>query len=85
MVSVGGRLSDIFGRRYFFMAAPLIGAIGALVGATSQSIGQNIASGVIMGFGGGLGEMALGIVQEIVPNRYRVQMLGKSLPMEYAC
>lgn len=77
MVSVGGRLSDIFGRRYFFAAAPAISCIGALVGATSHSIGQSIASGVIFGFGGGLGEMSLGVVQEIVPNRWRVQMLGE--------
>lgn len=77
MVSVGGRLSDIFGRRYFYMAAPAISCIGALVGATSHSIGQSIASGVIFGIGGGLGEMSLGLVQEIVPNRWRVQMLGK--------
>lgn len=77
MVSVGGRLSDLFGRRYFFAAAPAISCIGALVGATSHSIGQSIASGVIFGFGGGLGEMSLGVVQEIVPNRWRVQMLGE--------
>jgi MFS family permease len=78
MVSVGGRLSDIFGRRYIFASAPAIIAVGAIVGATSQSVGQNIASGVIMGTGGGLGEMALGIVQEVVPFRFRVRMLGNS-------
>ncbi|OQV10594.1 hypothetical protein CLAIMM_14571 [Cladophialophora immunda] len=76
MVSVGGRLSDIFGRRYFYTAAPAISCVGAIVGATSHSIGQSIASGVIFGVGGGLGEMSLGIVQEIVPNRLRVQILG---------
>ena len=77
LVSVGGRLSDIFGRRYFYMAGPFISAIGAIVGATSQSIGQSIASGVIFGIGGGLGEMSLGLVQEIVPNRLRVTILGR--------
>jgi MFS family permease len=76
MVSVGGRLADIFGRRYFFIAGPAISCIGALVGATGNSIGQMIASGVIFGIGGGLGEMSLGLVQEIVPNRWRVTTLG---------
>ena len=77
MVSVGGRLADIFGRRYFMLAAPLISCIGAIIGGTGQSIGQMIASGVLFGIGGGLGEMAPGAVQEFVPNRYRVQVLGK--------
>jgi MFS family permease len=79
MVSVGGRLADIFGRRYFMLAAPLISCIGALIGATGQNIGQMIASGVFFGIGGGLGEMAPGAVQEFVPNRWRVQVLGKNL------
>jgi MFS family permease len=78
LVSIGGRLSDIFGRRYFYMAAPVISAIGAVVGATSHSIGQSIASGVIFGIGGGLGEMSLGLVQEIVPNRWRITILGRN-------
>jgi MFS family permease len=78
MVSVGGRLSDIFGRRYFYIAGPAISCIGAIVGATGNSIGQMIASGVIFGIGGGLGEMSLGLVQEIVPNRWRVTTLGTS-------
>lgn len=77
MVSIGGRLADIFGRRYFYMAGPFIGCIGAIVGATGQSIGQMIASGVLFGIGGGLGEMSLGLVQEFVPNRWRITVLGE--------
>ena len=77
MVSIGGRLADIFGRRYFVLAAPIISCIGALIGATGQNIGQMIAAGVFFGIGGGLGEMVPGALQELVPNRLRVQVLGK--------
>ena len=62
-VTVGGRLSDIFGRRWFFITGSGVLVIGAIVGATGQSIGQMIASGAIFGAGSGLLEMAFGAVQ----------------------
>lgn len=62
-VTVGGRLSDIFGRRWFFITGSAVLVIGAIVGATGQSIGQMIASGAIFGAGSGLLEMAFGAVQ----------------------
>ncbi|OQO14882.1 hypothetical protein B0A48_00264 [Cryoendolithus antarcticus] len=76
MVTVGGRLSDIFGRRYFMVAGACIALIGAVVGATGQSINQMIASGVLFGIGGGLQEMCFAAVQEVVPMRYRVFAIG---------
>ena len=76
MVTVGGRLSDIFGRRYFMIAGACIALIGAVVGATGQSVNQMIASGVLFGTGGGLQEMCFAAIQEIVPNRYRVFAVG---------
>lgn len=62
-VTVGGRLSDIFGRRWFFITGSGVLVIGAIVGATGQSVGQMIASGAIFGAGSGLLEMAFGAVQ----------------------
>jgi MFS family permease len=62
-VTIGGRLSDIFGRRYFFLAGGILLVIGSIVGATGQSIGQMIASGAIFGAGSGFLEMAYGAVQ----------------------
>ncbi|EEY23513.1 conserved hypothetical protein [Verticillium alfalfae VaMs.102] len=41
IVSIGGRLSDIFGRRYFMMTGALISICGCLVGANGRSINQN--------------------------------------------
>src|SRR6201996_4970323 len=52
-VTVGGRMSDIFGRRYFFLAGSAILIVGAIVSATGQSINQMIAGGALFGAGSG--------------------------------
>ncbi|KAH6973092.1 fungal trichothecene efflux pump, partial [Ilyonectria sp. MPI-CAGE-AT-0026] len=75
-VTIGGRLSDIFGRRWFFICGAATLIVGSIVGATGQSIGQMIASGAIFGSGAGLLEMAFGAVQEIVPNEWRMVTIG---------
>ncbi|KAF2005813.1 MFS general substrate transporter [Amniculicola lignicola CBS 123094] len=75
-VTIGGRLSDIFGRRWFFMAGALTLVLGSIVSATGQSINQMIAGGAIFGCGSGFLEMAFGAVQEIVPTRYRHVTIG---------
>lgn len=62
-VTIGGRLSDLFGRRWFFLTGAATLIVGSIVGATGQSIGQMIASGAIFGSGAGLLEMAFGAVQ----------------------
>ncbi|KAL3486861.1 fungal trichothecene efflux pump [Aspergillus germanicus] len=76
IVTIGGRLSDIFGRRWFLISGAVFGAVGAVVGATGQSVSQMIGAGVLMGIGGGFGETLFASVQEIVPNRYRLFILG---------
>lgn len=62
-VTVGGRLSDIFGRRWFFIAGAVILIVGSIVSATGQSINQMIAGGALFGCGSGFLEMAFGAVQ----------------------
>ncbi|KAL2759931.1 hypothetical protein ACRALDRAFT_2050377 [Sodiomyces alcalophilus JCM 7366] len=76
IVSIGGRLSDIFGRRYFMMTGALISIAGCLVGANGKSINQMIASGALFGVGSGFQELCYACVQEVVPNRYRVMAVG---------
>ncbi|TVY89024.1 Trichothecene efflux pump [Lachnellula willkommii] len=76
IVTIGSRLSDIIGRRWFLIFGAASGAIGALVGATSQSITQSIVSGVIFGVGGGFQEMCFACAQELVPKKYRFKTLG---------
>jgi MFS family permease len=75
-VTIAGRLSDIFGRRYFFMSGAIILIIGSIVSATGKSIGQMIAGGAIFGMGSGFLEMSFGAVQvsrtapKLQPNLY---------------
>ncbi|OIW22859.1 MFS general substrate transporter [Coniochaeta ligniaria NRRL 30616] len=76
LVSIGGRLSDIFGRRYFMMTGALISITGCLVGANGKSIEMMIASGALFGIGAGFQELCYACVQEAVPNRYRVMAVG---------
>lgn len=63
MVTVGGRMSDIFGRRWFLIVGSIVALCGAVVGATASSVNQLIASGVLFGFGGGLQEMCYAMLQ----------------------
>jgi MFS family permease len=62
-VTVGGRMSDIFGRRYFFLAGASLLIVGAIVSATGQSIDQMIAGGALFGCGSGFLETSFGAVQ----------------------
>lgn len=78
LVSVSGRLSDIFGRRYLMLCGALISFVGTIVGATGQSINQMILSGVLFGIGSGFQEMGFACIMEFIPNKYRLTALGKS-------
>jgi MFS family permease len=75
-VTIGGRLSDIMGRRYFLLFGACAAAVGALVGATGNSINQMIASGIIFGVGGGFQEMTFSCAMELVPKKDRFKTLG---------
>src|ERR1700761_2603348 len=44
-----GRLSDIFGRRYFVIGGNTLGLIGFIVCATAQNIGAMIGGNVFVG------------------------------------
>ncbi|CAG8979206.1 hypothetical protein HYALB_00011686 [Hymenoscyphus albidus] len=76
VVTVSGRLADIFGRRWFLITGAALGCIGSIVGATANHIPSMIISGVIFGLGGGFQEMCFSCVQELVPNRYKFTVLG---------
>lgn len=44
-----GRLSDIFGRRYFFIGGAVLGLIGSIIAATAQSVNSLIGATVLLG------------------------------------
>lgn len=42
-----GRLSDVFGRRWFFIVGSIFGLIGSIMGATAQSINSYRCRGLL--------------------------------------
>lgn len=74
-VTVGGRMSDIFGRRYFFIAGNILLIMGSIVSATGQSIHQMIAGAALSGAGSGFLEMSFGAVQVRLCVEQHLQLL----------
>ncbi|KAK4959113.1 hypothetical protein LTR10_003912 [Elasticomyces elasticus] len=66
-----GPNSDLFGRRAFILLGNVTVVVGAIVGATSHSIGQSIAAHALLGFGGGNCQMAAFALPELLPNKWR--------------
>jgi MFS family permease len=69
---LSGRLTDIFGRRYFFMGASAVGFVGCIVGATAKTIPQLIGAEVITGSAAGSQLSFFWIISEIVPMNRRM-------------
>ncbi|KAF2102793.1 fungal trichothecene efflux pump [Rhizodiscina lignyota] len=66
-----GRLSDIFGRRWFFIGASVLAVIGNIIGAAAQSIDMLIATNTINGLAAA-GQLSFSVVMgELVSNRNR--------------
>ncbi|CAE7030581.1 hypothetical protein PTNB73_05430 [Pyrenophora teres f. teres] len=66
-----GRLSDIFGRRWFFICSSLLGLIGNIIGSSAQSINMLIATNSINGLAAA-GQLSFHIILgELVPNALR--------------
>ncbi|MCJ1372698.1 hypothetical protein MMC20_003923 [Loxospora ochrophaea] len=66
-----GRLSDIFGRRYFIIGTNVIGLIGCIIGATAKEVNTLIAANTFNGIAAA-GQLNFPvIIGELVPNRAR--------------
>lgn len=66
-----GRLSDIFGRRYFFIAGGVTGVVGTVVCATAPSINVLIGAQVITAFANATQLSFHVVLGELVPMKYR--------------
>lgn len=66
-----GRLSDIFGRRYFFIGGNLIGLISSILGATAQNIPTLVASSALAGLAASVQLSFPIVIGELIPNKYR--------------
>jgi EmrB/QacA subfamily drug resistance transporter len=72
-----GKLSDIYGRRGFFLFAIGIFIVGSMLCGLSQNMYELAAFRAIQGIGaGGLMSMALAIIGDIVPPRERAKYQG---------
>ncbi len=72
-----GKLSDLYGRRPFFLLAISIFLVGSALCGLSQSMWQLAAFRALQGLGaGGLFSLALTIIGDIVPPRERAKYQG---------
>ena len=72
-----GKLSDIYGRRPFFLSAIGIFIVGSMLCGLSQNMYELAAFRAIQGIGaGGLMSLALAIIGDLVPPRERARYQG---------
>lgn len=71
-----GRLSDIYGRRWFFTGCTISALIGSIIGATAGKTDTLIAASVLFGLGSS-GQLSFNIsLGELVPIRHRFAANG---------
>ena len=71
MYLIQGRLSDLFGRRWFFIGGNAIALVGIIIGAVSQNVPTLIVGNAIYGVGECI-QVSFGVaIGELVPNRDR--------------
>jgi EmrB/QacA subfamily drug resistance transporter len=72
-----GKLSDLYGRKPFYLTAITVFVIGSLACTFSQSMYQLAAFRAVQGLGaGGLMSLALAIIGDVVPPRERAKYQG---------
>jgi EmrB/QacA subfamily drug resistance transporter len=77
MVPIIGKLSDIYGRRVFFMGGMVIFLLGSALSGTSQNMGQLVIYRGIQGLGAGaLMPIALAIIGDLFPPAERGKWQG---------
>jgi MFS family permease len=66
-----GRLTDIFGRRWFLIGGQILCGVGSIPCALSKDVSVLIGGTVILAIGGSIQPLYALYCQEIVPNKYR--------------
>ncbi|CAK7210672.1 hypothetical protein SEUCBS140593_000909 [Sporothrix eucalyptigena] len=75
-----GRLSDLFGRRWFFIVGAAIAVIGSIVCATAKSIPMLIGGNVLLGAASSTQLSFHYVMGELVPMKYRYLGLALLYP-----
>ena len=71
-----GRLSDLFGRRWFFIGGNCVALIGIIVCATAQGVDTLIIGSAIYGVGETV-QLSFNVaIGELVPNKYRPMVMS---------
>src|SRR6266699_4495736 len=71
-----GRLSDLFGRRWFFIGGNVVAMVGTIVCAVAQNVNALIVGAAIYGLGETV-QLSFNVaIGELVPNKYRPMVLS---------
>ncbi|KAJ4357516.1 uncharacterized protein N0V89_002092 [Didymosphaeria variabile] len=71
MFLVSGRLSDLFGRRWFFIGGNVVCLIGVIVGACAKNVDTLIVASAVYGLGECI-QLSFGVaIGELVKNKHR--------------
>lgn len=76
LLLVVGRVSDVVGRRYFFIGTQVFAVVGSIIGATASNVNTLIGATVLTGVAGAGQQLYPLISQEMVPNKHRFLMQG---------
>ncbi|KIX06727.1 uncharacterized protein Z518_04703 [Rhinocladiella mackenziei CBS 650.93] len=75
MIAVGltivGRFTDIFGRRYTFIGGAALGVVGSIVSATAPTINALIAGMTLIGLAASTQVSYFYVTAELIPSNYR--------------
>ncbi|KAF2827930.1 MFS general substrate transporter [Ophiobolus disseminans] len=66
-----GRLTDTFGRRWFFIVGTALGCLGAIVASTAKTMNVLIGGQVLIGLSASTGYSYSFVIGELVPVKYR--------------
>src|ERR1700741_1903176 len=67
MTPILGRVGDIYGKKWVFVAALIALAVGSVLAAVSANLAVLIVAGVIQGVGGGTLPLGFGIIRDEFP------------------
>lgn len=71
-----GRLSDLFGRRWFFIGGNIVALVGIIVCAFAQNVDSLIVGAAVYGLGETV-QLSFNVaIGELVPNKYRPMVLS---------
>ncbi|KAK3668757.1 hypothetical protein LTR22_000237 [Elasticomyces elasticus] len=71
-----GRLSDLFGRRWFWIASSMMATVGCIICSTASSVNQVIGGTVLIGLAGAAQLSFNYLLAELVPIKDRYYVLG---------